>query len=277
MSHMVIMLVMSVIRQPGVSFEGVHQLVLKDRSERDKVMKNFDQYSIVFVYLDKEDRKLCSWLNDNAHALAHKEFIFCHSSWNSTCRKTPHFLKHIPGLTTYNYPTCATGAGPCNQLHRITTNSINLKDIRRCTCKRKVLADGCVTVSAVIKLVSWYRDTLLAAGDAMLEEMDHASPNRTTQQKHDLYQIQTKTKTITCNHEQHRCLIGGNDITATVQALRALCDSHSGGTFSEGVTNSYPTDAAEKKRDAKRAAKAAGKEIKVKERPKHIHDHFDDC
>ena len=262
MSQMIIMLVMSAITQPGVSFEEVHQLVLKDRSERDKVMKNLNQYSTVFVYLDEEDRKLCSWLNDNAHALAHKEFIFCHSSWNSKCRKTPHFLKHIPELTTYNYPTCATGAGPCNQLHRITTNSINLKDIRRCTCKRKVLADGCVTVGAVIKLVSWYRDTLLAIGEAMIEEVDQHRRTVTTQQKHNLYQTQSKTKTLTCNHEQHRCLIGGNDITATVQALRALCDSHSGGTFSEGVTKSYPTDAAEKKRDAMRAAKAAGKKSK---------------
>ena len=55
---MIFMLVMSAIIQTGVSFEGVHQLALKDISERDKVMKNFNQYSNVFVYLDKEDRKL---------------------------------------------------------------------------------------------------------------------------------------------------------------------------------------------------------------------------
>ena len=43
------------------------------------------------------------------------------------------------------------------------------------------------------------------------------------------------------------------------------------------AVEAYPTEAAEKKRDAKRAAKAAGTEIVVKKRPKKVQDHFDDC
>ena len=39
----------------------------------------------------------------------------------------------------------------------------------------------------------------------------------------------------------------------------------------------FPTDAAERKRDAKRAAKAAGVEWKVKPKKFHVEEHYDDC
>ena len=42
-------------------------------------------------------------------------------------------------------------------------------------------------------------------------------------------------------------------------------------------TTAFPTDAAEKKRDAKRAAKAAGMEWTVKKKLKHVEEHYDDC
>ena len=39
----------------------------------------------------------------------------------------------------------------------------------------------------------------------------------------------------------------------------------------------FPTDAAEKKRDAKRAAKAAGIEWTVQTKKKFVEEHYDDC
>ena len=60
-------------------------------------------------------------------------------------------------------------------------------------------------------------------------------------------------------------MIGESSITLTAKALKSA------------RTEAYPTEAAEKKRDAKRAAKAAGTEVKTKKRPKKIQDHFDDC
>ena len=42
-------------------------------------------------------------------------------------------------------------------------------------------------------------------------------------------------------------------------------------------TTAFPTDAAEKKRDRKRAAKERGEEIVVNTRPKKVEEHYDDC
>ena len=44
-----------------------------------------------------------------------------------------------------------------------------------------------------------------------------------------------------------------------------------------GDVQAFPTDAAEKKRDAKRAAKAAGIEWTVKSKNKFVEEHYDDC
>ena len=48
------------------------------------------------------------------------------------------------------------------------------------------------------------------------------------------------------------------------------------GEGSNADAYAFPTEAAEKKRDAKRAAKAAGAEIVVKKKPKKIEDQYDD-
>ena len=42
-------------------------------------------------------------------------------------------------------------------------------------------------------------------------------------------------------------------------------------------TTAFPTDAAEKKRDRKRAAKERSEEIVVNTRPKKVEEHYDDC
>ena len=52
-----------------------------------------------------------------------------------------------------------------------------------------------------------------------------------------------------------------------------LCDP----ITEETAASAFPTDAAERKRDAKRAAKAAGTELEVRKMKKHVETHYDDC
>ena len=45
----------------------------------------------------------------------------------------------------------------------------------------------------------------------------------------------------------------------------------------QGLSVAFPTNSAERKRNAKRAAKLRGEEWVVKTQPKHVEAHFDDC
>ena len=124
-------------------------------------MANVDNCSTIFIYLDVQDQKVGNWLKDVAYLFTNKEFIFCHSSWNTTMKGTPKWLKHIPGIVTFSFPTCAIGAGHCNQMARLTSNSINLKPIRKCKCHKRSFSDGFARTDSVLGLISWYRDNVI--------------------------------------------------------------------------------------------------------------------
>ena len=126
---MMFLLVVSVITLPNEGVEQVQQILLVDKKAKEFFIANVDNCSTIFIYLDVEDKKISAWQKDVAHLLTHKDFIDCHASWNTTKRTTPNWLRHVPGVVTFSYPTRAIGAGHCNQMARLTSNSTNLKSI----------------------------------------------------------------------------------------------------------------------------------------------------
>jgi hypothetical protein len=249
------LLVVSLMTLPTEGFEQVQQIVIKDKKAKEYFLANSENCSSIFIYLDKEERKLIHWLKDVAHLFSHKDFVFCHSSWISSSRTTPNWLKHVPGLVTFSYPMCTIGAGPCNQMARLTSNSTNLKAIRLCKCHKRTFSSGFARTDQLIKLITWYGDNVLGVSKVMGTQLGVLeNPSDQLPSTHNLYQTESN-KGVEINV---------NDITLTINAHKAAVEA-------------YPTDSAEKKRDAKRAAKAAGKEIIVKKRPKNIEDHHDDC
>ena len=287
---MMFLLVVSLITLPNEgSFPEVQQILLTNKTAKEFFISNVDNCSTIFIYFDVEDKRTGNWLKEVAHLFTHKEFIYCHSSWNTTKRTIPNWLKSVPGIVTFCYPTCAIGAGHCNQMARVTSNSTNLKPIRKCKCHKRSFSDGFARTDSVLGLISWYRDnvigvqpfleispimhnlhqtTNLVAAHAMCSAGRTSVPPDTTSDKvctaaNALASMQTEY--VPYDYGSHRALIGESNITLTAKALKSA------------QAEAYPTEAAEKKRDAKRAAKAAGKEVKVKKRPKNIQDHFDDC
>ena len=183
---------------------------------------------------------------------------------------------------------------------RLTSNSINLKPIRKCKCHKRSFSDGFARTDSVLGLISWYRDNVIGVqpfleispithnlnqttitnpvvAHAICSAGQTSVPPTTTTctvAAHAICSVgqtsvppatRTKTECVPYDYGSHRALIGESNITLTAKALKSA------------QAEAYPTEAAEKKRDAKRAAKAAGKEVKVKKRPKNIQDHFDDC
>jgi hypothetical protein len=260
---MMFLLVVSLITLPNEGFDVVQQILLKDKKAREFFLANVDNCSTIFIYLDVEDKKAVNWLKDVAHLFSHKDFIFYHASWNATKRNTPNWLKHVPGLVTFSFPTCTIGAGRCNQMARLTSNSTNLKPIRKCKCHKRSFSDGFARTDSILGLMQWYGDNVLRVEYAMKVAHNLYQTENSTTSSNAL--ITPTTEYVPCDYGSHRALIGESSITLTAKALKSA------------RTEAYPTEAAEKKRDAKRAAKAAGTEVKTKKRPKKIQDHFDDC
>ena len=158
---MMFLLVVSLITLPNEGFDNVQQILLKDKKAREFFLANVDNCSTIFIYLDVDDKKAMNWLKDVAHLFSHKDFIFYHASWNATKRNTPNWLKHVPGLVTFSFPTCTIGAGRCNQMARLTSNSTNLKPIRKCKCHKRSFSDGFARTDSILGLMQWYGDNVL--------------------------------------------------------------------------------------------------------------------
>jgi hypothetical protein len=107
---MMFLLVVSLIALPNEGFEQVQQILLKDKKAKEFFTANVDNCSTIFIYLDVDDKRTGNWLRDVAHLFTHKEFIYCHSSWNTTKKTAPNWLRSVPGIVTFYYPTCAIGA-----------------------------------------------------------------------------------------------------------------------------------------------------------------------
>ena len=73
---------------PYEGFEAAEQIVLKDEKAREHFLSDVTSRSIIFIYLDINDRKVTSWLKDVAQLFSHKDFIYCHSSCLTTSRTT---------------------------------------------------------------------------------------------------------------------------------------------------------------------------------------------
>ena len=91
----------------------------------------------------------------------HKDIIYYHAPWNATKRTTPSWLRHVPGLAAFSYPTCTTGTGYCNQMARLTSNTTNLKPLRICKCHKRSFSDGFARTGSILGLMQWYGDNVL--------------------------------------------------------------------------------------------------------------------
>ena len=104
----------------------------------------------------------------------------------------------------------------------------------------------------------------------------HSSPNSVTQSRMDylallLHQVKSADTVVGWT------LDSVNNPFSTFLCARPLPDLTFTTTPDVPEEQAFPTDSAEKKRDAKRAAKAAGEDWVVNKRPKFIEDHKDDC
>ena len=168
---------------------------------------------------------------------------------------------------SHKHALCNFGRYACNRHLVITHEGENSKqEPIPCICdpKRKTTGDVKPTIQEIV--TSW-----IARGGAQTLSYlaESGDPRSSCDHRRELGRA--------CFEEHIDAPYQCADGALCVPDQAGYLKSNQSTTAEDTTTQAFPTDAAERKRDAKRAAKLAGTELKVVKQKKFVEDHHDDC